>query len=96
MIVHLVWFKLKTEVTPEQKQEMLQGLRELPQKIGCIEWLGCGEDFSGRSEGFHIGLAVTFRSRADLESYGPHAEHQAFVENFKPLWDEVRALDFEE
>jgi hypothetical protein len=95
MIWHTVWFKLKESVSDEQKQAMLDGLNALPAQIEEISTLACGEDFCGRSKGYQIGLVVSCASRADLEAYGPHPAHQAFVQQFKPLWDDVSALDFE-
>ncbi len=74
---------------------MQQALRDLQGKINGILHLGCGEDFCGRSGGYQIGLVVGFVSREALEAYGPHPEHKAFIEKFKPLWDDVKALDFE-
>jgi hypothetical protein len=38
---------------------------------------------------------VRFVSREALEVYGPHPDHAAFGQNFKHLWEEVQALDFE-
>ena len=95
MVEHMVLFKLKENVSDEEKQAMLSGLRALPGAIHSIQHLGSGEDFSGRSKGYHIGLIVQFATRQDLEEYGPHPAHQAFVAQFKPLWDDVLALDFE-
>ena len=95
MIEHLVWFKLREDVAEADKAAMLQGLRDLPSQIEGIEHLACGEDFSGRSNGYQIGLVVRFSSRAALDAYGPHPVHAAFVACFKPLWEDVRALDFE-
>ena len=95
MIEHLVWFKLREDVAEADKAAMLQSLRDLPTQIAGIDHLACGEDFSGRSNGYQIGLVVRFTSREALDAYGPHAVHQAFVERFKPLWEDVRALDFE-
>lgn len=95
MVEHLVWFKLKEDVTPEDRIAMMDGLNGLHGLIPGILHLACGEDFSGRSRGFHIGLIVRFDSRAALEAYGPHPAHAAFVGRFKPLWDDVMALDFD-
>ena len=95
MVEHLVWFKLKEGVSNEQKQAMMQALRGLPSKIEGIEHLACGEDFSGRSQGYEIGLVVRFVSRKALEVYGPHPDHAAFSQGFSDLWDDVKALDFE-
>jgi len=95
MIWHTVWFQLKEGVTSEERAAMLQALHDLQGQIDGILHLGCGEDFSGRSGGYQIGLVVGFASRAALDAYGPHPRHQAFIAQFKPLWTDVKALDFE-
>jgi hypothetical protein len=95
MIWHTVWFKLKEDVTDEQRQEMLDALDALPSQIEEISTLACGEDFCGRSKGFQIGLVTSFASRADLEAYATHPFHQNFIARYKPLWEEVVALDFD-
>ena len=95
MVEHLVWFKLKDGVSDARKAAMLQTLRDLETQIEGIEHLACGEDFSGRSNGFQIGLVVRFSSREALEKYGPHPAHAAFGDEFRDLWDGVMALDFE-
>lgn len=95
MVWHTVWFKLKDGTTEEQKQEMMDGLDELATQIEEISTLACGEDFSGRSKGFDIGLVVSFANREGLEIYGPHPFHQNFVAKYKPIWEEVIALDFD-
>ena len=95
MIEHLVWFKLKPEVTSEQTRDLLEGLRALPAQIPGILHLACGEDFSGRSQGYQVGLVVRFESREALANYGPHPAHETFIATFRPLWESVMALDFE-
>jgi hypothetical protein len=95
MVEHLVWFRLNDDVTPEQKEGMKNALRALKNQIDGIEHIAVGEDFSGRSRGFQLGLVVRFASREALEIYGPHPAHQAFVNGHKHLWNDVMALDFE-
>lgn len=95
MVEHLVWFKLKEEATPEDRVAMMDALNGLREAIPGILHLACGEDFSGRSRGFHIGLIVRFESRAALEVYGPHPQHKAFGDSFRHLWEDVMALDFD-
>jgi hypothetical protein len=94
-VEHLVWFKLKEGVTQDEKDAMFNALRALPSTIDGIEHLAVGDDFSGRSRGFQVGLVVRFVSREALEVYGPHPAHAAFADGFKHLWDDVQALDFE-
>ena len=95
MVEHLVFFKLKEGVSEDDKSAMLTALRALPEAIPEIRYLACGTDFSGRAQGFQVGLIVRFDDRAGLEAYGPHPQHKAFGEKFRHLWDDVMALDFE-
>ncbi len=95
MIHHLVWFKLRDDIAPEDKNFLKQQMIGMTQDIPQIVELACGEDFSGRSHGFGWGLAVKFQSREDGEIYDKHPAHQAFIGRCKHLWSEVRALDFE-
>jgi hypothetical protein len=95
MIWHTVWFKLKDGVSAEDKEAMLAALRALPRQIKEIKVLSCGYDYSGRSAGYEIGLVVTFETREGLEIYAPHPAHKAFGDQFRPLWEDVKALDFE-
>lgn len=95
MVEHLVFFKLKDGITNEEKQELMQALLSMKSQIPEIQDMACGEDFSGRSRGFGIGLVVRFENRAGLDIYQPHPVHQAFIEAHKSKWTDVMALDFE-
>lgn len=95
MIHHLVWFKLRDDLAPQDKEFLRSQLNALPAHIPQIVELATGEDFSGRSRGFEWGLAVKFRTREDGQIYDKHPEHQAFIARCKHLWLEVQALDFE-
>jgi hypothetical protein len=96
MVEHLVWFKMKDGATPADREELCANLRALKQDIPEIHSIACGEDFSGRSRGFEVGLLVRFKDRRGLEIYQPHPAHLAFIERCKHLWSEVQALDFED
>ena len=95
MVEHLVWFKLKEGITQDEKAILMQSLRDLKDQVPDILHLAVGEDFSGRSRGFQMGLVVRFPNRQALEIYGPHPNHLAFIEKCKHLWTDVQALDFE-
>lgn len=95
MVEHLVWFKLNEGVQAEEKQAMLETLRAFVGVIEGIQHLACGEDFSGRAHGFEIGLVVRCASREALKAYDLDPTHRQFIAQFKHLWAEVRALDFE-
>ncbi len=94
-VEHLVWFKLNEGVTDGEKAAMMNALRALKTQVPNILHLAVGEDFSGRSIGFEIGLVVRLPDKKALEAYGPHPDHAAFGANFRHFWSEVIALDFE-
>lgn len=95
MIHHLVWFKLKEDISDEEKAQLQANLTAMRPQIPQIIELACGEDFSGRSRGFEFGLAVQFASREDGQIYDKHPAHQTFIAQSKHLWRDVMALDFE-
>jgi hypothetical protein len=95
MIHHIVWFKLKEDISPEEKAELKANLLAMKPLIPQIIEMACGEDFSGRSRGFEFGLVVQFANREDGQTYDKHPDHQAFIANSKHLWTDVQALDFE-
>ncbi|RYX81464.1 Dabb family protein [bacterium] len=95
MIYHMVWFKLRDDVSSEDKEFLKSQLEGMIPLIPEIVELHCGEDFSGRSRGFQWGLLVKFNTREDGQIYDKHPDHQAFIGRCKHLWLEVQALDFE-
>ncbi len=95
MIHHMVWFKLREDIAPTDKEFLRAQLTGLTEQIPQIVELACGEDFSERSRGFGWGLYVRFASKEDGQIYDKHPEHQAFIARCKHLWSDVQALDFE-
>jgi hypothetical protein len=94
-IVHIVLFKWKETATPEAIAKVVEELRAMEGKIEGVVALSCGEDFSGRSQGFATGLVVHFTDRAALEAYGPHPIHQRVVQTFiNPIKADVLACDY--
>jgi hypothetical protein len=96
MIYHLVWFKMKDGATDADKEALAAGLRAMIPGIPEIVELTVGNDFSGRSRGFEVGLYVKTKTREDLDVYAKHPVHLDFIERHKHLWQDVQALDFEE
>jgi len=96
MVEHLVLFKLTPEATEGQKDQMIEGLRSLQEKIPGILHLSVGRNFSDRSQGFEIGLAVRFVDRQALDVYIPHPAHRECVDRFiTPIKTDVIVVDYE-
>ena len=93
---HVVMFKFKPEATADKVEEIEKAFGELPKKIKTIkayEW-GKSESVEGLNDGFTHCFLVTFKDKADLEAYLPHAEHKAFVEKLKPLLEKATVFDY--
>lgn len=96
MVEHLVLFKLKPDVTEDQKEQMIEGLRSLQEKIPGILHLSAGGNFSDRSQGYEIGLSVRFVDRQALDVYIPHPAHRECVDRFiTPIKTDVIVVDYE-
>ena len=96
MIEHIVLFRWTPDATTDAIGQVLDGLNGLRGQIPGIVDLTCGEDFSGRAQGYTHGLVVRFETRAALDAYGPHPAHQHVVQTLiNPIRDSVLAFDFE-
>lgn len=96
MIEHIVLFRWMPEAAPEAIARVMEELRGLRDKIPGIIDLTCGEDFSGRAQGYTHGLVVRFTTSEALDAYGPHPAHQHVVKTLiNPIRDAVLAFDFE-
>jgi hypothetical protein len=96
MYRHVVMFKFKTEATAEQINDIVARFRELPSKIDTIIDYEDGVDCSPeqKSKGMTHCFLVTFKDKAGLEAYLPHAAHQDFVTHLLPILDDVMVLDY--
>ncbi|MFC4766221.1 Dabb family protein [Effusibacillus consociatus] len=97
MIEHIVILKFSPETTTEQKDQVIQKLKDLKQQIPGILDLQCNYNFCPRSQGFEIGLTVRFESKQALEEYGPHPKHQEAVSYMREVakLSDIIVVDFE-
>ncbi|KAG1748700.1 hypothetical protein EDB19DRAFT_220815 [Suillus lakei] len=82
-IQHIVLYKFKPEVTPEQRQSVRDCISALPSQIPAIQSLVAGETvFNPLGHGYDEGVIFLFESIAKLNEYVPHKAHldyQAFA-----------------
>jgi hypothetical protein len=98
LVEHIVLFKLKADAPDEKKEELLQRLRSLKEKIPEILEFSCGANFSARSQGYTHGLASRFADQDALRTYQVHPDHVACVnESLLPIVEEggILAFDYE-
>ena len=95
MIKHIVFWKMKPEVTMEQKLEIKRRLEALKDVIPEILEIEVGLDYMRKETSSDIALYSVFKSDSDLSAYQVNPEHVKFGEFLKPLVAERRAVDYE-
>lgn len=93
---HVVLFKFRDDVLPEDVRMVENAFRELPVKIDAIldfEW-GINNSPEGLADGFTHCFFLTFRDEAAREVYLPHPDHAAFGELLRPHLDKVLVVDY--
>lgn len=96
LLRHIVLYKFKDEVKPEQVQEVIDAFVKLPKKIDTIVGFEHGPNVSteGKSDGLTYGFVVTFKTKADLDAYIKHPAHQDYVNIVKDRREKVVVFDF--
>ncbi|HSU25753.1 MAG TPA: Dabb family protein [Pyrinomonadaceae bacterium] len=95
MITHIVCWKHKPEVTPDQRADHIARLRGLPEIITNMESFQVGSDILHLERSFDTGLVAVFPDRAALDSYTDHPEHQKVAALGKQIAEKVISVDFE-
>lgn len=93
---HVVCFKFKEEAKPEQIEGIVKAFADLPSKIDGITAYEAGTNNSPENlnKGFTHCFVVTFKDEKAREAYLPHAAHQAFVSQLKPILEDVFVIDY--
>lgn len=78
MVKHIVIFKLKDEIVPEEKLAIMNrfkaAIEALPAKISCIRKIEVGLNINPE-ETWNIALYSEFDSLEDVKTYATHPEH---------------------
>lgn len=93
---HVVVFKYKDTVPPEQVNEITKVFLDLPDKIPGIECMEWGTNIS--PENLNKGLThcylLTFKDAAARDAYLPHPEHKAFGKLLSGKLEDVFVIDY--
>jgi heme-degrading monooxygenase HmoA len=96
VVEHIVLFKIKPEVDNQAVEHMFAGLRALKDSVPGIVDLSVGRNFTDRGKGYNCGLVVRLESKAALDVYRDHPDHQQVLqERIKPIVEDVLAVDYE-
>ncbi|MHB8640493.1 MAG: Dabb family protein [Candidatus Acidiferrales bacterium] len=83
-IIHVVEVQWRPGVTNAQKQQVLDGIRNMAAQIPGIEniWL---KPARLEPRDFSTAFAIEFKDRAAADAYAESAAHDAFVKMYVPL-----------
>ena len=95
MLIHVVCWKYKNEITDELRRDHVAKLRSLPNVIENIESFEVGADILHFERSFDTGLVAKFAGRAELDAYADHPEHQKVVALGKQIAERAISVDFE-
>ncbi|MEZ6055605.1 MAG: Dabb family protein [Planctomycetaceae bacterium] len=96
LLRHVVMFKFKDDATEAQVQGIEKAFAALPSKIDAIhsyEW-GKNNSPENLNKGLTHCFLVTFKDEKGRDAYLPHAAHQEFVAQLKPILDDVCVIDY--
>jgi Stress responsive A/B Barrel Domain. len=94
MLIHIVCWKYKPEISESQREEHRQKLKALKGFIPELLSLNVGADVLHLERSFDTGLVATFADRAALDAYTDHPEHQKVAALGKQISEKTVSVDF--
>ncbi len=94
MLIHIVCWKYKEEISQEQREEHIAKLENLPNVIPNIESFEIGFDVLHLERSFDLGLVAVFPDRDALDFYTKDATHQEAASFGKTVAEKVVSVDF--
>lgn len=97
LVRHLVGLRFKPELTPQQRQEIIEATDLLAGQIPAIAAYerGPNTDTRGRSAGIDCAMLFTFRSQQDLQAFREHPAHLAHADKYRPWLADMVFVDWE-
>lgn len=94
MLIHIVCWKYKPEITEAGREEHRAKLKNLPQVIPDILSFAVGADILHLERSFDTGLVATYPDREALDAYTVHPAHQEVAALGKQIAEKVISVDF--
>ncbi|HEY0049265.1 MAG TPA: Dabb family protein [Pyrinomonadaceae bacterium] len=94
MLIHIVCWKYKPEITEAERAEHRAKLKSLPDVIPDILSFKVGADILHLERSFDTGLAAAYPDRAALDAYTAHPSHQEVAALGKQIAEKVVSVDF--
>ena len=94
MLIHIVCWKYKSEISSETRHDHIEQLRSLPDLVPGIESFKVGADMLHLDRSFDTGLVAEFAGRDELDAYTVHPEHQRVAALGREISERTVSVDF--
>jgi Stress responsive A/B Barrel Domain len=95
MIVHIVMWKYRADISESVREEHLRQLRSLSDIVPGIEKFAVGFDTLHTPRSYDIGLLAHFLDRSVLDAYTVHPHHVEVVKFSNSIIETMAKVDFE-
>lgn len=95
MIKHIIFFKFKPQLSESDREEVVEALKTLPEKIDFIRGFEVGLDLIRSPRSWDGALIETFDDLDALSRYSRHDDHIPIVEMMRNSCDAIGSVDFE-
>lgn len=96
MIRHILLIQFKSSAQPAQLdslRELFIALGDKIEGVSGVEW-GLNDSPEGKNKNYTHAVTMTFADEATRQRYLAHPEHDALVEVFVPLLEDVVVVDY--
>lgn len=97
-VLHVVLVQFKPGVTQDQMNTVLDQsiarLRTIPGVLAVEAGMKVRDDRPVHIRDYDVGILVRLQDSATIDSYGAHPLHQSFLQEFQPLFAQVKVIDF--
>ncbi|MFV0388650.1 MAG: Dabb family protein [Pyrinomonadaceae bacterium] len=94
MLVHVVVWKYKDDISQVKKFEHISKLKALPGAINNILNFEVGNDVIHSERSYDTGLVAAFQDREALDAYAVHAAHQEVAALGSEISEHIASVDF--
>ena len=95
MLRHVALFRWKPETTAEDVSKIEAALRQLPQKLPCIQAYRFGRDLGFQEGNADFGIVADFVDEDGLKTYASDPGHQALIaELIRPITERREAIQY--
>jgi Stress responsive A/B Barrel Domain len=95
VIRHVVLFRWKPEFDEAGRQDWLNRVRVLPEKIDFVRTLSAGPDVLRATRSWDHAIVADFDCLEDVAAYDKHPDHEPIKAISGPNTEQIVSVDFE-